>query len=162
MRLRSSFVTTFLDAALLLVRPGAPFLVSFASVSSFSPVRLLRLVFWSPYSLIGCSDFSSPLSVSSFGYWLRFFFSLFFFLVCLLQEFPLPFASFFHAYQSFCFIRLCVVTCDSPFSSFLLARLLLLRGFTAYLVFRLLGSNFLVRFLSTFPAFVFRSFSSES
>ena len=56
----------------------------FASMSSsFSPVRLLRLEFRFPYSLFGYSNFSSTPSVSSFGYWLCLFFSLFFFLVSL-------------------------------------------------------------------------------
>ena len=49
----------------------------------FFPVRLFWLEFRSPYSLIGCSDFSLTLSVFSLGYWLCLFFSLFFFLVCL-------------------------------------------------------------------------------
>ena len=39
-----------------LVLPSCAFHLS---VLSFSPVRLLRLEFWTPYSLVGCSDFSS-------------------------------------------------------------------------------------------------------
>ena len=63
-----------------------------------------------------------------------------------LQEFPLPFTSVFPDYPSFCFARLCVVTCSSPFSSPLSTRSLLFWGFTAFLAVRLLGSNFLVGF----------------
>ena len=63
-----------------------------------------------------------------------------------LQEFPLPFASVFSDYQSFCFAGLSVVTCGSPFSSPLSARSLLFRDFAAFLAVHLHESNFLVGF----------------
>ena len=91
----------------------------FTSVSSsFSPVRLLRLGFRTPYSLVSCSDFSSPpVAVLFWIFALPFFFLCFSSLSAFLQEFALPFTGIFLAYPSFCFIGLCVVPCGSPFSS---------------------------------------------
>ena len=85
------------------------------------------------------------------------FFHFFFPLSAFLREFPLPFASIFPVYPSFCFAGLCIVTCGSPFSSPLSARSLLLRGFTAFLAVRLCRSSFLVGFLS-FASFCLRFF----
>ena len=76
----------------LLVLPWCSLFAIFVSVSSsFSSVRLLRLEFRTPYSLVGCSDFS--LTSVSVLYWILaspfLFFSVF--LPCL------PF------FRSFCF-----------------------------------------------------------
>ena len=58
--------------------------VGFASVSSsFSPVRLLRVEFRTPYSLVGCSNFSST-SVGVLSWLLDSPFLSFVFLPCLL------------------------------------------------------------------------------
>ena len=116
----------------------------FVSVSSsFSPVRLLRLEFRTPYSLVGCSDFSMPsVGVLSWILGSPFFFHCFSSLSAFLQQFQLPFTSVFPVHPSFCFARLCVITCGSPFSSPLSTCSLLLWSFAAFLAVRLLMSNF--------------------
>ena len=53
--------------------------------ASFSPVRLLRLVFRTPYSLVGCSDFSST-SISVLSSILGLPFLSFVFLPCYLSS----------------------------------------------------------------------------
>ena len=132
--------------------------------SSFSLVRLLRLEFRTPYSLVGCSDFSSTsVGVQSWILGSPFFFFFFFFfpLSAFPQQFPLPFASVFPVYPSFCFAGLCVVTFSSPFSSPLWTRSLLLRSFAAFLAVRVLGSNFSCWVFYPLPAFVFGSFNPQ-
>ena len=136
----------------LLVSSWCSIFVVFASVSSsFSPVRLLRLEFQTPYSLVGCSDFAvGRCTILDIGF--AFSFHCFSSLSAFLQEFPLPFASIFLAYPSFCFAGLCVVTCSSlfflsPFGLFALASELRCLPCVS-----LLRSTFLVGFLS-FPSF---------
>ena len=134
-------------------------LVLFASVSSsFSPVRLLRLEFRTPYSLVGCSDFSST-SVGVLSSLLASPFLSFVFLPCLpfFRSFRFRSPAIFPIYPSFCFAGLCVFTCGSPFSSPLSARLLLLRALLPSLWFVCLSQIFSLEFLS-FTSFCLRFF----
>ena len=131
----------------------------FASVSSsFSPVRLLRLEFWTLYLFVGCSAFLQRPSVFIMDIGFAFFFPCFSSLSAFLQQFPLPFASNFAVYPSFSFADLRVITSGSLFSFTLSARLLLLRGFAAYLAVCLLGSTFSRCVFISFPSFRLRFF----
>ena len=100
------------------IRRGVVFIAFcvFASVSSFSSVRLLQLGFRSPCLLVGCSTFLHHPSLSYFTYWLRLFVSFFFLLVCLPSRGSAFIQHRFSCLSLVCFIRPCVVKCSSPFS----------------------------------------------
>ena len=106
--------------------------------SSFSPVSLLRIAFRTPSSLVGCSDFSSS-SVGVFSLLLALPFLSFIFLICLsfFRSFCFRLPAFYFCLSVVLFYRtVCRYMRLSFFSYPLLALLLLLRSFTAFLAIR--------------------------
>ena len=146
-----SGLSVFLFAGLSVITRGSPG-VGFALVLPYSAF-LLRVLFLTSSatparvldSVFACRLFRLFIGVCRFpimAVGFAFSFIRLSSLSAFLREFPLPLASVFPTYPSFCFAGLCVVTCGSPFSSPLSARSLLLQGFAAFLAVCLHGSNF--------------------
>ena len=135
------FVCLYIRLSLCWLTLVPPFCVLASVSSSFSPVRLLRLGFWTPYSLVGCSDFSLP-PIAVLFWILASPFLFFVFLPCL----PFFRSFLFHSPAFFLPIRRFVLSgCVSLhaallFSSPLSAHSLLLQGFAVSLAIHLLRS----------------------
>ena len=127
---------SFHSALASLVSPWCS-LCDFASVtSSLSPVRRLRIEFRSPYSLVGCSDFSSASVGVLLDIGLPFSFLYFSSLSAFLWEFSLPFASGILTFPFVLFYRPVCLYMRLSLSSPLSARLLWPWCFAAFLRFR--------------------------
>ena len=142
-----SLSPSFCFALLSVITSGSlPVLVShycslfvlFASVSSsFSPVRLLRLEFRTPYSLVGCSDFLWCPEVSCHGCWFCLFSFLCFSSLSVFRSFHFCSPAFFLTIRRFVLLGGVSLHAALPFSSPLSARSLLLRDFDTFLAVRL-------------------------